>query len=83
MGATGRLLRHAAAVALELKPVTPAVDPPGLRFTFAIAVGVRRGDRDLRDEIDAALKRRKADIDRVLDDYGVPRVAAPPPKPDR
>jgi len=68
---------------LEVTPVKPEADPPGLRFTFAIAMGVRKGDTKLRDEIDVALKRRKADVDKVLDDYGVPRVAGPAPKPER
>ena len=69
--------------ALELTPGKPEVDPSGLRFTFGIAMGVRRGNTELRDELDAILKRPKADIDRILDEYGVPRVAAPPPKPER
>ena len=65
------------AVALDLTPVTPAAEASGLRQTFAIAVGVRKGDRQLRDEIDAALAKRKADIDAILAEYGVPRVAVP------
>lgn len=69
-------------VPLDLTPVKPEVDPPGLRFTFGISVGVARENTALRDELDAALTRRKADIDKILDEYGVPRVAAPPPKKD-
>ena len=45
--------------------------------TFAIAVGVKRGNTDLRDRLDAALAKRKADIDRILDEYSVPRAARP------
>ncbi|HEX6708518.1 MAG TPA: quinoprotein dehydrogenase-associated putative ABC transporter substrate-binding protein [Albitalea sp.] len=53
-----------------------AEPPAGLRvpFDFAISMGVRRGDTALRDQLDAALARRRADIDAVLADYGVPRV---------
>lgn len=61
-------------VALTLAPVEPAVDR-GLRMTFAIALGVRKGNRDLRDRLDAALGRNRAAIGAILDDYGVPRVA--------
>jgi len=37
-------------------------------------MGVRYGDQQLRDEIDRVLERHKADIDRILEDYGVPRL---------
>jgi mxaJ protein len=64
--------RHELAV--ELVPVTPQVDVPFLPFVFDIAMGVRRTDTALKEELDAVLLRRAADIDAVLDDYGVPRV---------
>lgn len=70
-------------VPLDVTPVKPEVDEPGLPLTFGISVGVRRGNKPLRDDIDLILKRRKADIDKVLDDYGVPRVARPQPKGER
>jgi mxaJ protein len=58
---------------LELKPVSPQTDGP-LPFVFAISMGVRRDDTALHDELDAFLVRRAGDIDRILADYGVPRV---------
>ena len=63
--------------ALRLTPVSPAIDPPGLPFAFDIAVGVRHGDRALRDTLDTILVRRRADVARLLDRYGVPRVPGP------
>jgi mxaJ protein len=51
--------------------------PPALKeqpFSFAIAMGVRRGDRALRDRLDDFIARRQGDIDRILADYGVPRM---------
>jgi hypothetical protein len=42
-------------------------------------MGVRKGDRSLRDLLDAALDRLRPEIDRVLDAYGVPRVGEPGP----
>ena len=62
-------------VPMRLEPVSPALDPPGLRFTFAIAAGVRRTDTALGAAIDGALARRQADIARVLRQYGVPRCS--------
>lgn len=63
------------AVPLELAAVSPQIDLPFLPFVFDIAMGVRRGDSTLRAGIDQVLERRRADIDRVLDEFGVPRVA--------
>jgi mxaJ protein len=62
-----------APVPLTLAPVTPPADPP-LTFVFDIAMGVRQEDRALRDALDAALARRRGDIARVLDAFGVPRT---------
>ncbi len=63
-------------VPLRVVPVSPSVDRPFLPFVYDISIGVRRGDDALRDAIDAFLERRHAEIDRILDAYGVPRVAA-------
>jgi mxaJ protein len=46
---------------------------PDLPFEFSIAIGVRRDARDLRDALDAALARREAEVQRILDEYAVPR----------
>jgi mxaJ protein len=67
-----------APVAIDVAPVTPARDAPGLPFVFAIAAGVRRDDVALRDRLDAALAARRAEIDAILDAYRVPRVEAAP-----
>ena len=60
---------------LEITPV-PRQDSPTLPFVFAIAMGVRRGNDALRDELNDFIVRRAADIERVLDEYNVPRVEA-------
>ena len=64
-------------VPLRVAPVSPEIDPPDLPFAFDMAMGVRRGDRALRDRLDEVLRRRRRDIDRLLADYGVPRADAP------
>ena len=68
-----------ARVPLEVTPVSPRVDPPRLPLTFAIAMGVRQGNVALRDSLQLVLDRRGAEIRRILDDYGVPRVDASVP----
>ena len=66
-------------VPLDVVPVTPRVDPPRLPLTFAIAVGVKKGNAPLRDSLQRVLDRRRPEIRRILDDYGVPLVDAPTP----
>jgi mxaJ protein len=61
-------------VALDLVPVSPQIDLPFLPFVFDISMGVRRGDVALHDRLDRELERRRDDIERILDQYGVPRV---------
>jgi mxaJ protein len=64
-------------VNLAIDPVPPnglEGDPP---MRFDIAMGVRKGDKDLADEIDRALHARRADIDAILAAYHVPRFDEP------
>ncbi len=65
-----------APVALALAPVTPALDRGVLPYVYDISLGVRRGDRAWRDQLQAALDRHQADIRRLLRSYGVPIVDA-------
>jgi len=59
---------------LEIVPVSPQVDKAFLPFVFDIAMGVRRGDNDLRDRVEQVMEKRRGEIDQILSDYGVPRV---------
>jgi quinoprotein dehydrogenase-associated probable ABC transporter substrate-binding protein len=66
------------SVPLEIAPVLPPVDPPGMQFAFSIAMGVRKDDPTLRDELNAVLAQNRAAIDKILNDFGVPRVGPSP-----
>lgn len=59
---------------LELTPVSPQADSASLPFVFDISMGVRLDDAARQGELDDFIARRRADIDRILDAYGVPRV---------
>jgi quinoprotein dehydrogenase-associated probable ABC transporter substrate-binding protein len=61
-------------VPMQVVPVTPQIDQPFLPFVFDISMGVRRGDQELKDQLEQVLEQRRADIDRILEDYRVPRV---------
>lgn len=68
-------------VALDVVPIRRGRDDP--RFDFAIAMGVRRDDVALRDELNASLARLAPEIDAVLREYAVTRVDAPEPRASR
>jgi mxaJ protein len=61
-----------ATVPLDLAPARPG--PHDVPFAFDVSIGVRHGDTARRRMLDAFVERRRADIDRVLADYGVPRA---------
>ena len=45
-------------------------------FTFDMSMGVRKGDKALKAELEEALKHKTADIKAILEAYGVPLVTA-------
>jgi ABC-type amino acid transport substrate-binding protein len=70
---------------LAITPVTTArgrsgaPDSPGTTddgFAYSMSLGVRRGDSAWRAMLDAELTKRRDDIRRILEEYGVPLVAA-------
>lgn len=63
---------------LEVVAISPEVDPPALPFTFAIAMGVRKGNTALRDELENVIEKRQDEINAILDRYGVPRLEMAP-----
>jgi mxaJ protein len=65
------------AVPLKIAPVQPAFDGPERPMVWDIAMAVRDGDRELRDAIDAALQRRRAEVAAILAAYGVPQLELP------
>src|SRR5205085_2591861 len=60
---------------LRVTRVQPTRDL-GFPMTFPIAMGVRRGDNVFKHEIETAIARNRAEIDRILADFKVPRVDA-------
>ena len=59
---------------LTVAPVTPQIDLPYLPFVYDISMGVRRGEDAFKQRVEDILVRRRAEIDEILDQYGVPRV---------
>ncbi len=63
---------------LRTSLIKPLLDGPQ-PMVWDISMAVRKGDRALGDAIDAALARRKAEIDAILAEYHVSRLDLPPP----
>jgi mxaJ protein len=81
-GPLGGYFARRGRVPMTVVPLTPQVDPRSLPLAFDVSMGVRRKDAALRDEIEAVLRRRQDAVGAILDEYGVPRVPAPPrPEP--
>ena len=59
---------------LTLVPVAPQIDLPYLPFVFDISMGVRRGDEAFKERLETIIENRRGEIEKILDDYGVPRV---------
>lgn len=69
----GYFAKH-MTIPLRLTPVI--IDPTMLaqQLTYDIAIGVRKDEAAFADEIDAAIRKRREEIDQILEDYGVPRL---------
>jgi len=61
-------------VRLTLTPVAPAAGETFPRFAYSMAMGVRHGDNAWRATLDSELTRRRGEIRRILEEYGVPLV---------
>jgi mxaJ protein len=66
----GFFARHSSP-SLELTPVPVESRLP---FEFSISMAVRKDSDSLRAALDTILDRCRPEIERILDDYGVPRV---------
>ncbi len=61
------------AVALDISPVTPAQEQ-GTRFTFPIAMAVRQGDTELKQEVERVMREQAVKVSQVLRRYRVPML---------
>ena len=61
-------------VSLTLSPISGSERFAPLRFQFAIAMGVRKGDHALRDQLNEFIASHANEITELLQSYGVPLV---------
>lgn len=62
-----------APAPLQITPVPPHGSAAGLPMQVGMSLAVRADDRERLAGLEAALDRRRADIERILDEYGVLR----------
>jgi quinoprotein dehydrogenase-associated probable ABC transporter substrate-binding protein len=60
---------------LSLVALPDSVDRTGYPFAYDIGMGVRRADKALKAQLDTILERKRPEIQRILDEYGVPKLA--------
>jgi mxaJ protein len=73
-GPLGGYFAGRSEVPLRVTPVRRPNDGPAVPFIFAIAMGVRPEDTSLVRMLDRVLVRRRAEVRRILEQYGVPLV---------
>jgi mxaJ protein len=56
--------------------MVPLPDETGVPLSFSVGMGVKKGNRDLKNQLEASIDRRQAEIRAVLEEYGVPLAAA-------
>ena len=76
----GYFAQHAGGVPIAVVPFAAEAD--GIRYGFSIAMGVRYGDRVLRDQLNAVLDASRPEIARILQEYGVPTLPILPIVPN-
>jgi quinoprotein dehydrogenase-associated probable ABC transporter substrate-binding protein len=72
----GYFARH-SAVPLRVTIIDPDPRDPTLPMAFDIAIGVRTADQELTQQLNAELDRRRPEIRRLLQAYGIPQAALP------
>jgi mxaJ protein len=68
----------AAGATLSLSPLP---DERVVPMTFEFSMGVRKGEQALKEQLEHALDRRRTEITKILDDYGVPLLPLKPAGP--
>jgi mxaJ protein len=62
------------SVSLAIVPLPDSVDRTGLPMAYDIAMGVRRSDRALGQQLNDIIARRQGEIARILEEYHVPTL---------
>ena len=61
---------------LQVVPMTPE---QGIKFDYAMAMGVRYGEPQWKQQIEALIDKHRGEIKSILQEYGVPLLDEPAP----
>ena len=56
--------------------VVPLKSEPGVKFDYQMAMGVRYGEREWKQQVEALIESKRPEIQAILKEYGVPLVDA-------
>jgi mxaJ protein len=73
----------AQRIASPALAVVPLQSEPGVRFDYAMAMGVRYGERAWKQQIEELIDAKRTDIQAILVDYGVPLIEEPVHEPSK
>ncbi|MGH8728351.1 MAG: substrate-binding domain-containing protein [Burkholderiales bacterium] len=65
-----------SSVPIEVVPFKPN-ETPGIKMDYAIAMGVRRGEKEWHEQVQTLLEKNKAGIEQILTEYNVPLLEQP------
>jgi mxaJ protein len=71
-GPLGGYFAARQTVPLQVTQMANDTDGPGVPFSYDISIGVRKGDRRLRQTLQDVLDRRRTEIQRILRAYRTP-----------
>ena len=71
----GYFADHTNGAAITVVPFEPEAD--GIRYGFGIAMGVRFGEKVLRDQLNALIESNQPEIATILKEFAVPTVRLP------
>ena len=71
----GYFADHSHGSAIAVVPFLPEAD--GIRYGFGIAMGVRYGEKALRDQLNALIESSQPEIAAILKEYSVPTARMP------
>jgi mxaJ protein len=76
----GYFQKKKGETSLAIVPIEAAAGE-GLPFAFDISMGVRKGNTELQTRLEQAIDRRRAEIEAILESFGVPLLPLTAPAP--
>jgi mxaJ protein len=73
-GAIAGYFAKKQSVPIEIVPI-PKGEADSLSFIFDMSMGVRRSDKELKAKLEEILNKKQTEIQKILEDYGVPLIA--------